>query len=241
MRLHPLFINCLFLSIVKSGKYSIRTVENSVVRDGWKFLARDKYFLMIKRTYNVSGALNNSMCVMIPFSPSIDKKKRALNTTFTYRNLSSTHKMYPQRIKDNASYWPIARFEMKFYLRKLKRKTIFGRTRFDFVNSTTLTSDYGYTLSPPFWRFMYCNSRCAIVEVLDLTRGTPEKKRSPRKRLCELWISVGVGKTLASHETYTKSKERICEAFFNRWCDTGNVQIVYDVDMCNREFLIPDS
>ncbi|XP_075726742.1 uncharacterized protein LOC142768618 [Rhipicephalus microplus] len=132
---------------------------------------------------------------------------------------------------------------MKFYLRKLKWKTRFGKRRFDFVNSTTLSSDYGYVLSPPFWRFMYCNSRCAIVKVLNLMRRTPdaEKKWSTRMRQCEMWISVGVGKTPTSHETRIKRKERFCKAFFNRWCDTRNVQIVYDDYMCNREFLIPDT
>uniref|UniRef100_A0A224YLM4 Lipocalin n=1 Tax=Rhipicephalus zambeziensis TaxID=60191 RepID=A0A224YLM4_9ACAR len=167
---------------------------------------------MLKRTYNVSGGLNNSVCVMIPISPSIDKKQHTLNTTFTYRNLSSTHKMYdPEKTKDNACYWPIARFRMKFYALKLKRKTIFGKRRLDFVNSTTLTSDYGYALSPPFWRFMYCNSRCAVVEVLHLRSRTADagKKRSPQMRQCELWISVGVGKTLANHGFYTETKERI--------------------------------
>uniref|UniRef100_A0A131YEZ3 Lipocalin n=1 Tax=Rhipicephalus appendiculatus TaxID=34631 RepID=A0A131YEZ3_RHIAP len=141
MRLHHLFVNCLFLGIAQSGKSGTRTIEKSVVRHGWKFLARDQHFLMLKRTYNVSGGLNNSICVMIPFSPSIDKKQHTLNTTFTYRNLSSTHKMYdPEKTKDNASYWPIARFTMKFYALKLKRKTISGKRRLDFVNSTTLTS-----------------------------------------------------------------------------------------------------
>uniref|UniRef100_A0A131Z4F0 Lipocalin n=1 Tax=Rhipicephalus appendiculatus TaxID=34631 RepID=A0A131Z4F0_RHIAP len=208
MRLHHLFVNCLFLGIAQSGKSGTRTIEKSVVRHGWKFLARDQHFLMLKRTYNVSGGLNNSICVMIPFSPSIDKKQHTLNTTFTYRNLSSTHKMYdPEKTKDNASYWPIARFTMKFYALKLKRKTISGKRRLDFVNSTTLTM----------------------------------KKRSPPRRQCELWISVDVGKMLASHKTFSESKEHICNAFFNRWCDTTNVQLVYDVHMCNRELLIPDS
>uniref|UniRef100_A0A224YEM7 Lipocalin n=1 Tax=Rhipicephalus zambeziensis TaxID=60191 RepID=A0A224YEM7_9ACAR len=74
-----------------------------------------------------------------------------------------------------------------------------------------MEGDYGYALSPPFWRFMYCNSRCAVVEVLHLRSRTADagKKRSPQMRQCELWISVGVGKTLANHGFYTETKERI--------------------------------
>ncbi|XP_065283634.1 uncharacterized protein [Dermacentor albipictus] len=233
MLIYVLLVIYFFTGEAQCGKGSTQVMEHSIVRDGWHFFARRLQFVMLKRTYNVTGGLNNSMCIMVPFPPKIDRKQHALNATFTYRNLSSTYKLHPDNTADNTSYWPIAIFQLHFYARNLKGGASVRKTGLDFVNPTTVMRGYGYALSPPFWRIMYCNNRCAVVDVRQITFTTTYQKRGPRKRQCELWISISVGET--KQENGSNSKLVICEGFFKRWCDTTNVQNIYNPEMCARK------
>nr|XP_054918378.1 uncharacterized protein LOC126543858 isoform X5 [Dermacentor andersoni] len=138
MLIHALLVIYFFVSEVQCGKGSTQLMENSIVRDGWNFFARRLQFVMLKRTYNVTGGLNNSMCMMVPFPPKIDRMQHVLNATFTYRNLSSTYKLHPENTADNTSYWPIAIFQLHFYARNLKGGASLRKTGLDFVNPTTV-------------------------------------------------------------------------------------------------------
>lgn len=237
MVIYILLVIYFFVSAAQSAKSTTQLIENSIVRDGWQFFARHLHFVMLKRTYHVTGGLNNSMCVMIPFSPKIDTMQHALNATFTYLNLSSTYKLHPENTGDNTSYWPVARFKMQFYGRHLKGGANFRKSGLDFVNPTTLTRDFGYALSPPFWRIMYCNSHCAVVDVRQLTfaMASANQKGLLRKRQCELWVSVREEEELTAPEHYNQRKQVICEEFFKRWCDTTNLQYIYNPKTCARQ------
>nr|XP_054918377.1 uncharacterized protein LOC126543858 isoform X4 [Dermacentor andersoni] len=205
------------------------------IAENRKFFARRLQFVMLKRTYNVTGGLNNSMCMMVPFPPKIDRMQHVLNATFTYRNLSSTYKLHPENTADNTSYWPIAIFQLHFYARNLKGGASLRKTGLDFVNPTTVMREYGYALSPPFWRIMYCNNHCAVVDVRQLTFTTTfaHQKRGPHKRQCELWISLSAREK--KQENDNERKQIICEEFFRRWCDTRNLQSTYNPEICARK------
>nr|XP_050046948.1 uncharacterized protein LOC126543858 isoform X1 [Dermacentor andersoni] len=235
MLIHALLVIYFFVSEVQCGKGSTQLMENSIVRDGWNFFARRLQFVMLKRTYNVTGGLNNSMCMMVPFPPKIDRMQHVLNATFTYRNLSSTYKLHPENTADNTSYWPIAIFQLHFYARNLKGGASLRKTGLDFVNPTTVMREYGYALSPPFWRIMYCNNHCAVVDVRQLTFTTTfaHQKRGPHKRQCELWISLSAREK--KQENDNERKQIICEEFFRRWCDTRNLQSTYNPEICARK------
>nr|XP_054933965.1 uncharacterized protein LOC126543461 [Dermacentor andersoni] len=134
-----------------------------------KFFRRRLQYVMVQRTYKVPGGPNDCICVMSPFSAVMDTEKRELQKTFTYRNLSSTQKLH-EDLASNASYWPIAKFRMQFYETHIPPKQMIVRKKkYNFANSTTIMSAYGYALDPPFWQFLYSRDTCAVVNVLPIT------------------------------------------------------------------------
>uniref|UniRef100_A0A224YCI8 Lipocalin n=1 Tax=Rhipicephalus zambeziensis TaxID=60191 RepID=A0A224YCI8_9ACAR len=138
--------------------------------DGWLFFKRHMKYYMLKRTYIVPGGSQNAMCVQAPFSPIVYTNEYKMEKTFTYRNMSSIHKVDPNN-NLSAPHWPVAKFLMQFYVSKDKRKYTYliSNQGYNYVNSTNLTTAYGYSLPAPDWRFMYISRHCVVMSVSSLT------------------------------------------------------------------------
>ncbi|XP_070390858.1 uncharacterized protein [Dermacentor albipictus] len=186
-------------------------------RQSRRFFNSSLDFTMLKRTYEVPGNPEDSICVKAAFNP-LFNKSHVLRKTFTYRNMSSTYKLPGMDV----SYWPIAWVLMHFYM--------YGTVQvLNFVNSTIVKSWYGYSLPPPHWRFIYVQKQCAVVRVpspdseMSSTEDTSEKRKPP----CELWVNVG--------EEHMQEFERLsycCDAVFREQCNTTRIYQVFEPDKC---------
>ncbi|XP_075543615.1 uncharacterized protein LOC142578083 [Dermacentor variabilis] len=185
--------------------------------DGWRFFNSSLDFTMLRRTYGVPGNPEDAICVKAAFKPVL-KEGHVLRKTFTYRNMSSTHKLPGT----NASYWPIARVLMYFYMYGTEQ-------HLNFVNSTMVKRWYGYSLPPPYWRFFYVQEQCAVVRVpspdseISSTEDTSEERKPP----CELWVNAG--------EERMEDFRRIsscCDAVFREKCNATRVYEVFVPDKC---------
>ncbi|XP_075531769.1 uncharacterized protein LOC142564599 [Dermacentor variabilis] len=190
---------------------------------------------MVQRTYKLPGGPNDSICVMSPFSVMMDTEQHELEKTFTYRNLSSTQTLH-EDLTSNATYWPIAKFRMHFYETYARpKKVILRKKRYNFVNSSTIMSAYGYDLDPPYWQFLYSRVTCAVVNVRPKTymySAGPPGNRIRTKPQCELWITANLLST--AEEVKHRSKLTLCHSYFKRLCDISDVQTVFIPEHCLR-------
>ncbi|XP_037525236.1 uncharacterized protein LOC119402195 [Rhipicephalus sanguineus] len=198
--------------------------------DGWHFFKRHMKYYLLRRTYAVPGGSQNAMCVQAPFSPKVYTDEHKLEKTFTYRNISSTHKIDPVN-NTSAPRWPVAKFLMQFYVSQDKRRFTHLMTKqgYNYVNSTHLTTAFGYALPEPEWNFLYSNRRCAVVTLPPLTHRLP-----PVKPHCELWVSVN--KTNTDPEFDHKRNWFICDALMKRKCDNEYEEQVYNSTICGPVF-----
>ncbi|XP_075546789.1 uncharacterized protein LOC142579978 [Dermacentor variabilis] len=185
--------------------------------DGWTFFNSSLDFTMLRRTYAVPGKRKDSICVKAAFKP-LSKEGHVLRKTFTYRNMSSTYKLFDT----NVSYWPVARVLMHFYMYGTEQSL-------NFVNSTIAESWFGYALPPPYWRFIYVQKNCAVVRVpspdseISNAEDTSEKWKPP----CELWVNVG-----EERMRHFKRLSSCCDTVFHEKCDTTRVYNVFRRNKC---------
>ncbi|XP_049511836.1 uncharacterized protein LOC119465041 isoform X2 [Dermacentor silvarum] len=126
-----------FLLLNKAEPYMPHSTNLCSIKymDGWEFFMQNMTYVMLKRTYSVPGGINDSMCVMAPYHPRINLTRHVMNKTFTYRNMSSTYKLFP-----NVSFWPIGKLHLEFrsetpYISGVKPR---GRKDYNYVGSSIL-------------------------------------------------------------------------------------------------------
>nr|XP_054934431.1 uncharacterized protein LOC129388308 isoform X2 [Dermacentor andersoni] len=171
--------------------------------DGFSFFSENLTYIMLNRTYDVPGGLNTSMCVMAPFPPVKDDDLHKMRKTFTYRNLSTTHKLEFEDPKKDIFLWPVAKFDMQFYNASASfdlQKSLDTDERFNYVNST----------------FAY---------------NPTHKENTERKPHCELWIRVPLGAT--SHDIELSKNWMSCTEFLKSKCNDEHIYPVYSSEMCS--------
>uniref|UniRef100_L7LTC9 Putative salivary lipocalin n=1 Tax=Rhipicephalus pulchellus TaxID=72859 RepID=L7LTC9_RHIPC len=185
---------------------------------GWTFFSSDNKHVQLQRSYNITGGLNDSICVKAPFRPIVYRHNNTMEKTFTYRNMSSTHKIGPGA----ASFWPSAKFLLEFSA----TETVSTKTRspvlLNYVNSTFLHAAHGYRLRAPKWKFIYCDNSCAVVEVLSKDGGINGYRK------CELWIRVG-----RKEKIHASAATEPCKSFFQSSCYTPYPTQVYIPSLCD--------
>ncbi|XP_037525850.1 uncharacterized protein LOC119402877 [Rhipicephalus sanguineus] len=218
-------IKWLLFCTVMSNRRRNQNLCGHKAMDGWKFFAENMTYVLWKRNYHVSGGLNNTMCVKAPFQPTLYRQTHKIQKTFTYRNMSSTHKL-----PNGASYWPIAKILLQFrsttpYLSRPPQRR---RNDYNYVNSTILMSWFGYYLPPPSWLFMYCDKDCAVVKVLPKEVYDEDSSRS-QKHKCEQWVRVAAKNNKAIKKS---ARWRRCESFYDTVCGTEISEQVYNPKLC---------
>nr|XP_054934430.1 uncharacterized protein LOC129388308 isoform X1 [Dermacentor andersoni] len=205
--------------------------------DGFSFFSENLTYIMLNRTYDVPGGLNTSMCVMAPFPPVKDDDLHKMRKTFTYRNLSTTHKLEFEDPKKDIFLWPVAKFDMQFYNASASfdlQKSLDTDERFNYVNSTFAYKAFGYHLEPPDWIFWYCDQNCSVVKVMCGTSSEADpthKENTERKPHCELWIRVPLGAT--SHDIELSKNWMSCTEFLKSKCNDEHIYPVYSSEMCS--------
>ncbi|XP_037581800.1 uncharacterized protein LOC119465041 isoform X1 [Dermacentor silvarum] len=217
-----------FLLLNKAEPYMPHSTNLCSIKymDGWEFFMQNMTYVMLKRTYSVPGGINDSMCVMAPYHPRINLTRHVMNKTFTYRNMSSTYKLFP-----NVSFWPIGKLHLEFrsetpYISGVKPR---GRKDYNYVGSSILMSWFGYSLPAPQWHFIYCDQYCAVVRVLSEThdgRGA----RGGRWNRCEQWIRFDKKMRGNKADKFTDTSN--CDSHFEAVCDTTSTEQVYNEQYC---------
>nr|XP_054934429.1 uncharacterized protein LOC129388307 [Dermacentor andersoni] len=202
--------------------------------DGWEFFRRHISFYLFARTYKVPGALNDSICVQSPPWVTVNTEKHELQRTFTYRNLSSTHKLHDDHAGE-ITIWPMAKYFMQFYERNTSQKqSSVEKEKYYYANSTTIMTAYGYALEPPNWEFLYTSEICAVISVRPkafISTDQPHGSSNQRKPHCELWLT----QMIQGYEKSEKGLADACTASFTRLCDISQVQILYFRKLCSRQ------
>ncbi|XP_037570289.1 uncharacterized protein LOC119450885 [Dermacentor silvarum] len=102
----------------------------------------------------------------------------------------------------------------------------------NYVNSTIVNTSFGYSLSPPYWRFWYANENCSVVRIPFQTPVDDkcEEAGNCPKPLCELWVSRDYNGTV--HKSGGLRNATCCEVFFESRCNTTIMIQVYSDDVC---------
>uniref|UniRef100_A0A224YEH8 Lipocalin n=1 Tax=Rhipicephalus zambeziensis TaxID=60191 RepID=A0A224YEH8_9ACAR len=185
---------------------------------GWDFFRSEKKYVLLQRSYNITGGLNDSICLKAPFRP-IVYQNNTLEKTFTYRNMSSTYKL---DLPGGAAIWPSARFLMEFSAKDSTPAKVARVDPLNYVNSTFIYAAHGYNIPAPTWKFRYCDETCAVIEVLS------KHKNMTGDSTCELWVRVGLKETL-----YLSAQTEACKSYFQTSCYTSYPTQVYIPSLCN--------
>uniref|UniRef100_A0A131YJL5 Lipocalin n=1 Tax=Rhipicephalus appendiculatus TaxID=34631 RepID=A0A131YJL5_RHIAP len=185
---------------------------------GWEWFLGKKKQVLLKRTYNITGNPNDSICVQGKFRP-IVYQNNTMEKTFTYRNLSSPHVLKGTGVRP----WPIAKFSLNFYAVSNGPASPRRSLKLNYVNSSLLHSAYGYHLPKPEWIFQYCDDDCAVMNVPSKDPGGADTKK------CELWVRMDSGKT--PNITHW-SDDNPCVKYFSTYCYTQHPTEVYIPRLC---------
>ncbi|XP_037505193.1 uncharacterized protein LOC119381457 [Rhipicephalus sanguineus] len=201
---------------------------------------------MLLRNYNHSGRLNHSMCVNIRRNNSATGDHE-VTKNFTYRDLTSKFDKWATALIKLKFYTEIVEYDEYEYSGETSTTPISKQT-YMYAKSTIVCTASGFSLSPPFWTFLYVNENCSVVAIshfIDDCSGSrePSPKDSSRgedydtatrkyclKRRCELWVRRHYNESQRSHGKLSDS--HCCEKFFNRTCAVSTLVRVYDPDIC---------
>ncbi|XP_075726743.1 uncharacterized protein LOC142768619 [Rhipicephalus microplus] len=216
-----LFVSCLTLVAKAQESRDTDNMCASGDMTGMDFFAGSKKQVMLQRTYNFTGPLNDSVCVQAPFNATL-LTNNSLRKTFTYRNMSSTYKIFEN---STTSFWPVGIFALYFYTENNISSNVDRSYSLNYVNSSMIYSAFGYYLPKPEWLFRYCDDKCAVLQVLsNITDDRDDKK-------CELWIRMNISETPQLSQW---TPQNPCVRYFMEYCPTKYPTQVYTKDLCEN-------
>uniref|UniRef100_A0A224YNH5 Lipocalin n=1 Tax=Rhipicephalus zambeziensis TaxID=60191 RepID=A0A224YNH5_9ACAR len=209
------------LFLVTDGQDSTTNQHNKCASGemtGMDFFSENMTLVMLRRTYNFTADVNDSICVKAPFRSTV-YENLTVARSFTYRNMSSTSFLNISN-ETIIQLWPITRFLLHFYT---ELSTTGMKYNLTYVNSTRLWSFNDYNLPNPTLRFKYCDNNCSVLEVLNEDSSFVGDKK------CELWVNAPLGgKPNLSQWTDTHP----CVEYFKNSCRTEYPVQVYNPVLC---------